>query len=79
MKYQTWLPIEAAPTDSTLVLVVMSDDEVLTARNVGAADGHNGWWTADGLDLGYGFETPVGWLPRDALPSILNPVRETTQ
>ena len=70
MTYDTWRPMETVPKGlNTFVLLLMGDGNIIYASNDGDPNtDHNGWWTQDGLDLGYGFEDPIGWLPRDALP-----------
>ena len=79
MEYAAWMSMDTAPTGGTLVLVLMANGDILFARNTNDSvdgphvDGSHGWFTMDGLEIGYGFWTPIGWLPRDALPP--SPVR----
>ena len=70
MTYKTWLPMETVPKKfDTFVFLLMDDDDIVLVSNDESTNTeHNGWWTTDGLDLGYGFAKPLGWLPRDALP-----------
>ena len=68
MTFLKWFPMKTAPDNGVYVLVIFEDGDIALARNCGAQDGHNGWWSMDGLDFGYGSSNPVGWLPREALP-----------
>ena len=66
-----WNDMASAPRNGTKIFLVFEDDDVLLASSDGPEqDGHNNWWTPDGLDLGYGASIPVGWLPRHALPPV---------
>lgn len=72
-KYDRWFEMATAPRDGTFVLLIFEGGDIACAQFTESdISYHNGWWTLDGLDFGYGWENPIGWLPRDALPSSAN-------
>ena len=65
MYEEKWLPIETAPRDGTVVLLIFEDGDIACAYG---APNYNGWWALNGMDFDREWENPIGWLPRDVLP-----------